>query len=83
MVRSLQQQNLERLSIPAKVFGSDEVSRNCQSYMTANPARNAESWKREADRAAKEAELLRSLTPDQAIQRIEQIRQAEKAKQVT
>ena len=83
LARSPQQHNLEQLAILAEVFGKDEVARNRQNYLTANPARNAESYKKEADRATKEAELLASLNPDQAIQRIERMRQAEEAKRAT
>ncbi|WP_454116380.1 hypothetical protein [Microbacterium aurum] len=64
----------ERLVAFARVFGSERVIRNQQAYLTTNPAQQTARARKTAKQAREEAELLRSLTPDEAIERIEQTR---------
>ena len=70
-----------RLAAFARVFGAETVSRNRQAYLGTNPARQAASAAQTARRARKEAELLRSLTPAEAVGRIEQTRAAQAARE--
>lgn len=69
-----------RLAAYARAFGAETVSRNAQAYLGTNPARQAASAEQTAKRARKEAELLRSLTPDEAVARIKQTRAEEAAR---
>ncbi|WP_087015141.1 MobF family relaxase [Leucobacter sp. 7(1)] len=70
-----------RLAAFARVFGAETVSRNRQAYLGTNSARQAASAAQTARRARKEAELLRSLTPAEAVGRIEQTRAAQAARE--
>ncbi|MGO1629162.1 MAG: AAA family ATPase, partial [Microbacterium sp.] len=67
----------ERLVAFARVFGSERVIRNQQAYLTTNPAQQAARAANTASQAREEAELLRTLTPAEAIERIEQTRAAQ------
>lgn len=73
-----------RLAAFGRVFGAERVFRNRDAYLSTNSAQRAESAGQTAKRARAEAELLRSLTPAEAVARIEQSRVAQaesKAKQ--
>jgi len=70
-----------RLAAFARVFGAETVSRNRQAYLGTNPARQAASAAQTARQARKEAELLRSRTPAEAVARIEQTRAAQAARE--
>lgn len=58
----------------ARVFGKDTVFRNQHTYLMANPAQRAAGLSQAARQARAEAELLRTLTTDEAVKRIEQTR---------
>ncbi|HCU76940.1 MobF family relaxase [Leucobacter triazinivorans] len=70
----------ERLVAFARVFGAETVIRNQQAYLTTNPAQQAARARKTARQAREEAELLRSLTPAEAAERIEQTRAEEAAR---
>ena len=55
--------------------------RNRDAYLSTNPEQRAESAAQTAKHARAEAELLRSLTPAEAVARIEQTRAAEAARE--
>ncbi|ROR95915.1 conjugative relaxase-like TrwC/TraI family protein [Salana multivorans] len=76
-----EQARAARLTAVARVFGVDTVARNRQAYLTANPAQEAARAAKTANQARKEAELLRSLTPAEAVARIERTRAAQRARQ--
>ena len=61
-----------RLAAFGRVFGAEQVFRNRAAYLIMNPAQRAESATQTAKHARTEAELLRSLTPAEAVARIEQ-----------
>ena len=63
-----------RLTAYARVFGAETVLRNQYAYLSANPAQQAARATKTAKHARAEADLLRSLTPDEAVERIEQTR---------
>ncbi|RGE18535.1 MobF family relaxase [Leucobacter sp. wl10] len=63
-----------RLAALGRVFGAETVLRNQYAYLSANPAQQAARAAQTAKRARAEADLLRSLTPDEALVRIEQTR---------
>ena len=63
-----------RLAAFGRVFGAERVIRNRDVYLSANPGQRAESATQAAKHARAEAELLRSLTPAEAVARIEQTR---------
>lgn len=69
-----------RLAAFARVFGPETVIRNQQAYLTTNPAQQATRAAKTAKQARKEAELLRSLTPAEAVARIEQTRTEQAAR---
>lgn len=69
-----------RLAAFGRVFGTEQVFRNRTAYLSTNPAQRAASAAQAATRARAEAELLRSLTPTEAVARIEQTRDAEAAR---
>lgn len=58
-------------------FGKERVIRNQQAYLTTNPMQQAPRATKTAKQAREEAELLRSLTPAEATERIEQTRAAQ------
>ena len=77
-VRStLQPDDRPRLRIYARVFGIEAVMSNRAAYVAARPHANAENAARTAHRARAEVEALRTLTPAEAVHRIEQTRAAE------
>ena len=61
----------------ARVFGTESVSRNRPAYLSANPALQVARAAEAARQARDEAELLRSLTPAEAAERIGQTRAAQ------
>ena len=69
-----------RLAAFGRVFGAEQVFRNRTAYLSTNPAQRAASAAQAATRARAEAELLRSLTPAEAVARIEQTRAVEAAR---
>ncbi|QBE50362.1 TrwC relaxase [Leucobacter triazinivorans] len=66
-----------RLAAFGRVFGAEQVFRNRAAYLSTNPAQRAQSAAQTAKHARDEAELLRSLTPAEAVARIEQTRVAQ------
>ncbi|PCC35859.1 TrwC relaxase [Brachybacterium sp. JB7] len=70
-----------RLTAYARAFGTDKVLRNQYAYLAANPAQQVASATQTAKQAREEADLLRSLTPAEAVERIEQTRVAEAARE--
>jgi hypothetical protein len=70
----------ERLAAMARVFGVEQVRRAAARYERANPHREARRWTKAAEDARTEAEALKSLTPRDAIARIERTRAAEARK---
>ena len=81
LVSRPEQARTARLAAFARVFGTDTVLRNRQAYLGANPARQAASAVQTAKQAREEANLLRSLAPDEAATRIEQTRAEEAARE--
>ena len=69
----------ERLVAFARAFGSERVIRNQQAYLTTNPAQQAARATKTAKQAREEAALLRTLTPAEAVARIEQTRAGQAA----
>lgn len=69
-----------RLTAFGRVFGAERVFRNRDAYLSTNPAQRAGSAAQTAKHARAEAELLRSLTPVEAVARIEQTRAREEAR---
>lgn len=69
----------ERLVAFARVFGAETVIRNQQAYLTTNPAQQAARATKTAKQAREESVLLRTLTPAEAVARIEQTRAAQAA----
>lgn len=65
----------------ARAFGAETVIRNQQAYLTTNPAQQAARAAKTAKQAREEAALLRSLTPAEAVARIEQTRAAQAARE--
>ncbi|WP_081998435.1 MobF family relaxase [Sinomonas humi] len=61
----------ERLAAMARVFGVDQVRRAAARYEQANPDRQARRWTKTAEDARTEAEALKSITPRDAVARIE------------
>src|SRR5690625_4025992 len=78
IVNRPEQERTARLAAYARVFGRDAVLRNQHAYLSASPLQRAKSASQTAKHARAEAKLLRSLTPDEAVERIEQTR-AERA----
>ncbi|MGO2931083.1 MobF family relaxase [Microbacterium sp.] len=70
-----------RLAAFGRVFGAERVLRNRDAYLSTNPAQRATSAAQTAKYARAEAELLRSLTPAEAVARIGQTRAAEAARE--
>lgn len=70
-----------RLAAFGRVFGVERVHRNRDAYLSTNPAQRAERATQTAQHARAEAELLRSLTPAEAVARIEQTRAAAAARE--
>ena len=70
-----------RLAAFGRVFGAEQVLRNREAYLRTNPAQRATSTAQAAKHAREEAELLRSLTPAEAIARIEQTRAEQAARE--
>jgi len=70
-----------RLAAFGRVFGAERVYRNRDAYLSTNPAQRAESAAQTAKHARAEAELLRSLTPAEAVERIEQTRAEQAARE--
>ncbi|WP_422936275.1 MobF family relaxase [Sinomonas sp. P47F7] len=70
----------ERLAAMARVFGIEQVRRSAAQYERANPDREARRWTKTAQDARTEAEALRSLTPLDAVARIERTHAAEAQK---
>lgn len=63
-----------RLAAFRRVFGAEQVLRDREAYLRTNPAQRATSAAQAAKQAREEAALLRSLTPTEAVARIEQTR---------
>ncbi|MDQ4500750.1 MobF family relaxase [Sinomonas sp. ASV322] len=70
----------ERLAAMARVFGVEQVRRAAARYERANPDREVRRWTKAAEDARTEAEALRSLTPRDAVARIERTHAAEAQK---
>ena len=70
----------ERLAAMARVFGVEQVRRAAARYERANPHREARRWTKAAEDARTEAEALKSLTPRDAIARIDRAHAAEASK---
>ncbi|MGK0742016.1 MobF family relaxase [Leucobacter sp. Z1108] len=70
-----------RLVVYGRIFGTERVFRNRDAYLSPNPSQRAKSATQTAKYARAEAELLRSLTPADAITRIELARVAEAARE--
>lgn len=68
-----------RLRIYARIFGTDAVAKNQAGYLDACPHANAKNASRTAQHARAEIEVLRSLTPAEAVKRIEQTRATKQA----
>lgn len=66
-----------RLAAFGRVFGAEKVFRNRTAYLSTNPAQRAQTAAQTAKCARAEAELLQSLTPAEAVARIEQTRAVE------
>ena len=69
-----EQAQTARLAAYARVFGTEAVLHNQHSYLSANPARQAAAAAQSAKQSRAEADQLRSLTPDAAVERIKQAR---------
>lgn len=69
-----------RLRIYARIFGAETVAKRRAAYFDARPHANAENQARTAKQARAEIEALRTLTPAEAVQRIEQTRETEQTK---
>lgn len=69
-----------RLAALGRVFGAETVLRNQRAYLSANLAQQVARAAQTAKRARKEADILRSLTPDEAVARIEQTRAEQAAR---
>lgn len=76
-----EQAQVARLAAYEGIFGTERVFRNRDAYLSVNPSQRAMSETRIAKCARAEAELLRSLTPAEAVARIEQTRVAEAARE--
>lgn len=83
LVSRLEQAQINRLAAYARVFGTERVLRNRQTYLATNPAQQAAWAVQDAKRAREEADLLATLTPEEATARIKQTRaeQAEREAQ--
>lgn len=77
--KTLRPDDLPRLRIYARVFGTEAVLKNRGFYLEARPHVSAEHQARTANRARTEIEALRALAPVEAVERIEQTRAAEQA----
>lgn len=77
MRSTLQPDDRSCLRIYARIFGIEAVMSNRVAYVDARPHANAENATHSAHRARAEVEPLRSLTPAEAVHRIEQTRAAE------
>ncbi|WP_246132584.1 MobF family relaxase [Microbacterium mitrae] len=66
-----------QLAAYARAFGAETVIRNQQAYLATNPAQQAARAAKTAKQAREEAALLRTLTPTEAVERIEQTRAAQ------
>lgn len=78
IVNRPEQERTATLATYARVFGRDAVLRDQHGYLSASPLQRAKGASQTAKQARAEAKLLRSLTPDEAVERIEQTR-AERA----
>lgn len=76
-----EQAQMARLAAYARVFGTDNVLRNRQSYLSANPAQQRARAAQAAKQAREEADLLATLTPAEATAQIEQSRAAQAARE--
>ena len=77
--KTLEPDDLPRLRIYARIFGTDTVVKNRAAYLDARPRTNAENQARTAQQARAEIEALRALTLAEAVARIKQIRANEQA----
>ncbi len=75
--KALEPDDLPRLRMYARIFGTDAVAKNQAAYLDARPHRNVEDATRTANRAHAEIEALRALTPTEALRRIKQSRAIE------
>ena len=71
------------IAVYARIFGEDAVRKNPGVYVNARPARQVEDATRTARHARAEAEVLRELTPAEAVERIKQTRASEETKRET
>lgn len=78
---ALRPDDLPHLRIYARIFGAQTVTKNLAAYLNARPASRAEDAARTAEQARAEITALRALTPDEAIERIDQTRATEHALQ--
>ncbi|WP_235829352.1 ATP-dependent DNA helicase [Gulosibacter macacae] len=76
-----EQAQVARLAAYSRLFGTERVFRNRDAYLSPNPSQRTMSATQTAKNARAEAELLRSLTPADAVARIEQTRAAEAARE--
>ena len=75
--KTLEPDDLPRLRVYARIFGTETVVKNRGFYLDARPHANAENQTRTAQHARDKIEALRTLTPAEAVERIEQTRTAE------
>ena len=75
--KALEPDDLPRLRMYARIFGTDAVAKNQAAHLDARPHRNVEDATRTANRAHAEIEALRALTPTEALRRIKQSRAIE------
>lgn len=77
MRKALEPDPSPRLRIYARIFGTDTVAKYQAAYLDARPHTNAENQTRTEQQARAEIEALRSLSPTEAVRRIEQTRATE------
>jgi hypothetical protein len=76
--KALEPDDLPRLRIYSRIFGTATVMKNRAVYLDTRPHANAENQARTAHHARAEIEALRALTPAEAVERIEQTHAAER-----
>lgn len=76
---ALRPDDLLHLRIYARIFGAQTVTKNPAAYLNTRPASRVEDATRTAEQARAEIAALRSLTPTEAVERINQTRATEHA----
>ncbi|HEU0257538.1 MAG TPA: AAA family ATPase, partial [Microbacteriaceae bacterium] len=70
-----------RLAVYVRVFGAEKVMRDQFAFLKANPAQRCADLSQTAGRTRKEADLLRTLAPAEALERIRRAHAAEEERE--